>query len=149
MYKLYIEKNITSHELLNKVLHLHGINKYTLVYNEFGKPYLENNLLFFNISHDKDITVLVISDKEIGIDLEYLTYRKSVICKYFNEKEQQIMKKSNNLEYDFTKIWVMKESFVKKKGIGLQFGLKNVDTTKITNQIDLIDKGNYLIAICK
>ena len=35
------------------------------------------------------------------------------------------------------------------KGIGISYGLINVDTTKIKEQIELIENEKYLIAICK
>ncbi len=47
---------------------------------------------------------------------------------------------------DFTKIWVMKESYVKYLGIGLSYGLKNVDTTKIKN-FDIKKIEDYYICV--
>lgn len=149
MYKIYLEENTSSKALLNKVLQENYIANKEIIYNAYGKPYLKNNELYFNISHDKNITVLVTSDKEIGVDLEYLTYRPSVVKKYFNLKEQNIIKKSRRKEYDFTKIWVMKEAYVKMKGMGITYGLQNVDTVVLANKFEIIDKDDYLIAICR
>ena len=149
MYKIYLEENTSSKALLTKVLQENYIANKEIIYNAYGKPYLKNNELYFNISHDKNITVLVTSDKEIGVDLEYLTYRPSVVKKYFNLKEQNIIKKSRRKEYDFTKIWVMKEAYVKMKGIGITYGLQNVDTAVLANKFEIIDKDDYLIAICR
>ena len=149
MYKIYLEENTSSKALLTKVLQENYIANKEIIYNAYGKPYLKNNELYFNISHDKNITVLVTSDKEIGVDLEYLTYRPSVVKKYFNLKEQNIIKKSSRKEYDFTKIWVMKEAYVKMKGMGITYGLQNVDTVVLANKFEIIDKDDYLIAICR
>lgn len=149
MYKIYLEENTSSKALLTKVLQENYIANKEIIYNAYGKPYLKNNELYFNISHDKNITVLVTSDKEIGVDLEYLTYRPSVVKKYFNLKEQNIIKKSRRTEYDFTKIWVMKEAYVKMKGMGITYGLQNVDTVVLANKFEIIDKDDYLIAICR
>lgn len=149
MYKIYLEENTSSKELLTKVLQENYIANKEIIYNAYGKPYLKNNELYFNISHDKNITVLVTSDNEIGVDLEYLTYRPSVVKKYFNLKEQNIIKKSRQKEYDFTKIWVMKEAYVKMKGMGITYGLQNVDTVVLANKFEIIDKDDYLIAICR
>ena len=103
MYKLYLKENISSKELLTKVLEDEKVTNAEIVYNEHGKPYLKNNELYFNISHDKNITALVTSDKEIGVDIEYLTYKQSVVNKYFTPREQEIVKNSKNKAYDFTK----------------------------------------------
>lgn len=147
MYKLYIEKNISSHDLLKKILkEEYNIDSFTIIKNEFGKPYLKDNQLYFSISHDIDTCAIAISSSEIGIDLEYLNYNEKVINKYFYDAEKEIMAKSNNLKYDFTKIWVKKEAYLKMKGTGLNFGKENVDTTKINAKI--IDYNDYLIAVC-
>lgn len=149
MYKLYLEENISSKELLTKALKDTHITNIDIVYNEHGKPYLKSSELYFNISHDKNMTVLVTSDKEIGVDLEYLTYKPSVVNKYFTPREQEIIKKSKNKEYDFTKIWVMKESYVKMLGIGILYGLEKVDTINLIRKFEIIDKKEYLISICR
>ena len=147
MYKLYIEKNISSHDLLKKILkEEYNIDSFTIIKNEFGKPYLKDNQLYFSISHDIDTCAIAISSSEIGIDLEYLNYNEKVINKYFYDAEKEIMAKSNNLKYDFTKFWVKKEAYLKMKGTGLNFGKENVDTTKIDAKI--IDYNDYLIAVC-
>ena len=143
MYKLYIEKNISSHDLLKKILkEEYNIDSFTIIKNEFGKPYLKDNQLYFSISHDIDTCAIAISSSEIGIDLEYLNYNERVINKYFYDAEKEIMAKSNN-----TKIWVKKEAYLKMKGTGRNFGKENVDTTKIDAKI--IDYNDYLIAVCE
>ena len=140
MYKLYIEKNISSHDLLKKILkEEYSIDSFTIIKNEFGKPYLKDNQLYFSISHDIDTCAIAISSSEIGIDLEYLNYNERVINKYFYDAEKEIMAK--------TKIWVKKEAYLKMKGTGLNFGKENVDTTKIDAKI--IDYNDYLIAVCE
>lgn len=149
MYKLYLKENISSKELLTKVLKDEKVTNAEIVYNEHGKPYLKNNELYFNISHDKNITALVTSDKEIGVDLQYLTYKQSVVNKYFTPREQEIVKNSKNKAYDFTKIWVMKESYVKMLGIGILYGLEKVDTINLIKKFEIIDKKEYLISISR
>lgn len=150
MYKLYIKENTNSKELLKECLKKDfNISNYEIIFNDYNKPYLKNEKIYFNISHDNGTTVLVISDKEIGVDLEYYIFKESVVRKYFTNNEQNEILNSANKEYDFTRIWVMKEAFVKMKGIGISYGLMNVDTTKIKDKIELIENERYLIAICK
>lgn len=150
MYKLFTKENTTSKDLLKDVLKNElNITNYELTFNKYNKPYLKNRNIYFNISHDKKTTVLVTSDKEIGVDIEYYTYKESVMKKYYNEFEQQEIINSNNKEYEFTRIWVMKEAFVKMKGQGISYGLQNVDTTRLKKQIKLISNEKYIIAICQ
>ena len=150
MYRLYIKENANAKELLKESLKKdYNISDYEIIYNEYNKPYLKNEKIYFNISHRNGTIVLVISDKEIGVDVEYFVYKESVVRKYFTNNEQSEILNSTNKVYDFTRIWVMKEAFVKMKGIGISYGLINVDTTKIKEQIELIENEKYLIAICK
>ena len=150
MYKLYIKENIDSKDLLRECLKKNfNISDYEIIYNEYNKPYLKTEMIYFIISHDNGTTVLVVSDQELGVDVEYFTYKESVVRKYFTNNEQNEILNSTNKEYDFTRIWVMKEAFIKMNGIGIPYGLINVDTTKIKEQIELIENEKYLIAICK
>ena len=141
MYKLYIGKNISSDKMLTKVLYKYHQKK-DIIYNEYGKPYLKGNPLYVNISHSKNITVCVVSNNEIGVDIQRITYKKRVLEKCFNQKEQDMAK----TDKEFTIIWTKKESFSKKIGYGISYGFKNIDTFKISN-IRLRKYKNYYIAI--
>lgn len=142
MYKLYIEKDTSSEYLLKKVLKKEGIKDIEIIYNDYGKPYLKNKDLYFNISHSNKLTVLVISNKEVGVDVEKITMKERIIPRICTSSEQKLIKTPE----DFTKMWVKKESYVKYLGIGIAYGLKNADTTKIKGFI-LKKYEDYYIAI--
>ena len=148
-YKLYIKENYTSENLLKYALKDYAnIDKYEIVYNEYGKPYLKDIDIYFNISNSKNVSVCVISNREVGIDIQYKTYKESLKNKVFNNKEQELLDKSIEKESVFTKMWTIKESYVKMKGIGLSYGLNNVDTLSLKNNIKLLNYKNYIICIC-
>lgn len=130
MYKLYLEKNISSKDLLDKVLKENNIQD-EIIYNDYGKPYLKNNEIYFNISSSYEYTALVISDKEVGVDIEKINYKKRIINRICTEEEAKTIKTKD----DFTIIWVKKESYVKYLGVGISYGLKNVNTLKLNNFI--------------
>ena len=140
MYKIFIEKNTNTKALLDKVLKKLKISD-EIIYNEYGKPYLKSNKIYFSLSDSKEYTVCAISDKEIGVDIEKITYKKRVINKVCNSEE---IKKINTPE-DFTKIWVKKESYSKLIGIGLSFDFKKIDTNR--NKFDIFKKGDYYISV--
>ena len=140
MYKIFIEKNISTKALLDKVLKKINIID-EIVYNEYGKPYLKSNKIYFSLSDSKEYTVCAISDKEIGVDIEKITYKKRVINKVCNSEE---IKEINTPE-DFTKIWVKKESYSKLIGLGLSFDFKKIDTNR--NKFDILKKGDYYISV--
>lgn len=130
MYKLYLEKNISSKDLLNKVLKENNIQD-EIIYNDYGKPYLKNNEIYFNVSSSYEYTALVIFDKEVGVDIEKINYKKRIINRICTEEEAKTIKTKD----DFTIIWVKKESYVKYLGVGISYGLKNVNTLKLNNFI--------------
>jgi 4'-phosphopantetheinyl transferase len=140
MYKIFIKKNTDSNKMLNNILKKYHINN-DIFYNEYGKPYIKNNPLYFNISHSNNITVIAISDKEIGIDIEHITFKKNIIDKICTEEEKLLI----NNAHGFTKLWVKKESYIKYLGTGLSYGLKNVDTNKLKFIIKKYK--NYYISI--
>ncbi len=140
MYKLYIEKNISSKSFLEKVLKENNIHD-EIVYNDYGKPYLKNNEIYFNISHSHNVTVLVISDGEVGVDIEKVTMREKVIAKICTEEEKKLIKSAE----DFTLLWVKKESYVKYLGLGLAYNLHDVDTLKL--EFITMQYEDYYIAI--
>lgn len=144
MYKLYLGSN--SSNLLNEALK--DVTNKNIIYGKYGKPYLESNELYFNKSHSKDKEVIVTSNYEIGVDIEHITYKENVFKKVFNKEEQKDVNESSNKSAEFTKIWVMKEAYVKMNGQGLSYGLLNVDTTKLTN-VNLIIAEDYIIAVCE
>lgn len=141
MNKIYISK-LSTKELLNKVLEIYNINR-EIIYNEYGKPYLKNNEIYFNLSNSHDYSVCVVANNEVGIDIEKITFKPNIIDKICTEHEKYLIKN----EEDFTKIWTRKESYIKYLGIGISYGLKNVDTL-ILNNIQTYKYEDYYISVC-
>lgn len=146
MLKIFAYKNLDSKEALATSLKSLDIKNYSLIYNEYGKPYLKDNQVYFNISHTKDTVVVAISDKEVGIDIEYKRYKTKVMNKYFNEKEIEFINSAEDKEEAFTIIWVKKEAYVKMIGQGIAYGLKDVDTTALN--IKVTKKDDLYMAVC-
>lgn len=134
MYKLYIEKDINTGEVLKK----YDIDYY---YDESGKLRVKNNSFYISISHSDNITALAIADKEVGVDIEKITYRERVINHMCNHKEKKLIK----TDMDFTIMWTKKESYVKYLGQGISYGLKNVDTTNLNFATKTFD--DYIVSI--
>ena len=60
MMKYYIEK-IDGYELLSKVLQgEYHIKEYEIIKNEYGKPYLKDRNIYFNLSNSKNVSALAI-----------------------------------------------------------------------------------------
>jgi 4'-phosphopantetheinyl transferase len=105
--------------------------------NRFGKPYLENADLWFNVSHTDKTFIIAISKKgRIGIDMEEMSekWEDMDLSDYvFSDEEKQLV---NNQE-DFFKMWTMKEALLKAYGTGLTNQLKKINTPEIINKYRL------------
>lgn len=127
--KNYYDENKKLQSLLAGVLiykHFGDIEK-NILYNKLNKPYLQNNNVYFNISHSKNFVVFVKDNKKIGVDIEFIRDRNiHIINKVCNEKEKQII---NNNIYEFTKYWTIKESVFKASSSDIYIDFKDIDAT--------------------
>ncbi len=96
---------------------------------KYGKPYLLNNGLNFNLSHTGNQFVIAVCNTGcIGVDVEQCEDRKGIsglVEKCFSSVERDYW---NNLSDKqkvimFYRFWVRKESFVKAVGRGIALGL--------------------------
>ncbi|MDC0534358.1 4'-phosphopantetheinyl transferase superfamily protein [Francisellaceae bacterium] len=98
--------------------------------NKCGKPYLQNQAHFFNISHSHDWVVLAIcKSSEIGIDIQKLESKKNMLeiaKQYFSTQEYIQLKtiKDNQQQMtSFYNLWTAKEAVLKALGTGIANGL--------------------------
>lgn len=97
-----------------------------------GKPFLANSDLYFNVSHSKDTALVVISDVEIGCDIEKIDIGMDclrIAKRFYAEDEYEYLLNiddSKKRAMAFYKLWTMKEAFVKAIGIGLTMELNAV-----------------------
>ena len=132
------------------------INNLDIEYSKNGKPYLKNKNIYFNISHKKDYVITIISNKNIGVDIEYIDENKinKSTLKYFSTKTEE--KNINNKELYFT-IFSLKESYLKMKDIlfdknMIEFEINNnkiINNRKDINIKIINDIKNYIITICE
>lgn len=144
----YYSFSKTSKELLEIALKEEKITSYKISESINGKPYIDNSNIFYNISHKNKMVGLIISDSEVGLDIEYVDTenikRKSTLKYFFTEKERESI--TNNEE--LLTLWTKKESYIKLNGgmlrdaIGLD--INNINVIYYTFKLD-----NYIITICK
>lgn len=94
----------------------------------YGKPFLEDCFLSFNVSHSGQWVIIALSNEfEIGIDIEQVNKKHfdKDLFQYFSEQEYQYLNrlKGEKQFHSFFEVWTAKESFVKCLGIGLNKGL--------------------------
>lgn len=143
MIKLYfthtVNVNTISEHFIRKVLgeylSIHGDN--LVIYrNQYGKPYLKDYPnIHYNLSHTNGVIVCAVSDQFIGIDIERIRkIKKRIVKRYFTIEEQNyIFATDKGIDERFTKIWTMKEAYVKREGKGIEMPFDSFDTLDQTN----------------
>ena len=105
--------------VLKDMLNHFNIDLDEIIIDDKGKPYFKNSNIHFNYSHSKNYIACVISNYEVGIDIEEKSriISDDISNKYLNGVE----------DYNDRLIqWIKKESYSKLKGLGLQIGFNNL-----------------------
>ena len=112
--------------LLRFALKEEGITSYSIIKGDHGKPFLENENIFFNLSHSGNVCICAVSDNEVGCDVEKIEKANMKVAKrFFSPEEFKALENADESERDdlFFRIWTMKESFIKAVGTGLGMAL--------------------------
>ena len=105
--------------------------------SERGKPYFCDLPLFFSLSHSGDYAACALADYEIGLDIQVIREANETLCnRFFTEQERLFLK--NGIESDrvFTRIWSMKESYLKAVGDGLARPLTSFSVSLNTESLE-------------
>lgn len=115
-----------AHALLRSCLG--DISEEELMYGDFGKPYLScHGDVFFNLSHCDGMAVCFLADRECGVDAEKIrTVREAVVRKVFSPEERETLLSAEDPDYMFTRLWTLKEAYVKAIGRGLSYHMGEV-----------------------
>lgn len=109
-----------------------------------GKPYIRGGGAQFSVSHTAGAVCAAFSDgdTEIGVDIERRDRRVSGRLKERTLSRDELAQCA--ADEDFLRMWVKKEAFLKRSGIGLATVICGVDTTKLKD-IEAYDCGEYFI----
>ncbi len=125
---------------------------------EHGKPYIENAPFRFNISHCDGLVVCAVSENEIGIDAEAIrTVADRVMKRCYSDSEVAYVNSFRDKDIEFTKLWTLKESYVKLTGTGIATDLKAVsfdlkNATAFSDDVSfsqLVINNKYIVSLCK
>jgi phosphopantetheine--protein transferase-like protein len=110
---------LTTHYLLENIFK----NKTTYSYNNINKPILINKIEKISISHSSNYaTVIVSSNKKVGIDIEEITPRIHKIAhKFLHESEKSFIETDNKNTELLYVIWCAKEAIYKLSDDFLDF----------------------------
>lgn len=143
---------IVGRKLLAYALNDNNVLNKEIVIGEFGKPSLKSNELYFNLSHSGEYVVCGVSSSSLGVDIEQVRESNElVVRKCFSPSEQEYVKDNDT----FTKVWTLKESYIKYLGTGLKTKLDSFETIS-NGHVSFIDNlvfttvlfDNYYLSIC-
>jgi 4'-phosphopantetheinyl transferase len=104
-------------------------SKIKFTYNKYGKPYLHENSLKFNISHSGNKVLFSFNtENEIGADIELINKNLEIyrlVNRFFSLKEANtiVALDPENAHDYFFRCWTRKEAFIKAHGQGLSLPL--------------------------
>ena len=94
-------------------------------FNPFGKPYFDNHMIQFNLSHSGNIIVCGLSDRAIGVDVQQY-YSLKEICTHFFWNRNDITQFNANNFHEIIDSWSAKEAVSKLIGLGLGYPFKEI-----------------------
>jgi len=153
--------------LLKIALKEAGLEDYTLTKEKNQKPCLDGMVdIKFNLSHSGNKVMCVISDCDIGCDVQKITNIDMDLAKrFFFSDEYDALRQCENSEERkdlFFRYWTLKESFMKVTGLGLMLPLDdfciriNGEEVYVSQQLDhrryyfyeFDPKDGYKYALC-
>ncbi len=121
--------------------------------SEYGKPSLNNYLNFhYNVSHTRNAIAVVVSDSQVGVDIEKIREPEfKIVNRFFTQPEIEFIDNTvAESKKRFYIVWTKKEAYIKYIGKGLYIPLNsfNVFDETISKKMQTIVKDNYVISIC-
>lgn len=140
------------------------VNQQTKAINPFydvkkdalGKPYIPQLPdLYFNISHSGDYIAIAYGNENVGVDLQQIVvYRPKVAEKCCTFDELKWMQQED-VDYRFTFLWTIKESYAKYTGKGLAEDFKEIridfdDCCIKDTEVKYVSErlNDYIITVC-
>ncbi len=145
MDKLYIFKGECDPYAIIQQIAAEKHNNVEIVKTEKGKPYFKYIPdLFFSISHTDGLTVIALSDCEVGIDVEKIKKADLRVVRRFLKNEADYITEKDS-DRRFFEVWTKKEAYLKCKGTGLSGGLNCVNVLELP--FETMDYEDYIISV--
>lgn len=133
----------------------------TYTYGPHGKPYLKNYPYYFSISHSGDYVFCVLSEQEVGADIQQKAehVKERVLQRFFAEEEKDYWENCASEEEKrdfFYQMWCRKEAYGKLTGEGIADAVSvnmcdiRDDSTSMQYEMEEYTlQDGYQLAICK
>lgn len=107
-----------------------GLSEFKIEIGEHGKPYLaDHREIHFNLSHSAAVVACTVFDVECGVDVEKIEASHNMMGianRFFSLPEYNAMLLSQNPKEAFCRLWTLRESYVKMRGMGFDIGLSTL-----------------------
>ena len=142
---------------INEILSAAGQDReFNYYFGKNGKPYLENENLFFSLSHSGSYVLCAVSESEIGADIqEWKGIQPEKIAeRFFHEQEKSAIRTlpRERQAACFYHMWTRKEAYGKLTGDGVVNAAgMNVLSEEMSNQViweDYPHMKDYSVSIC-
>lgn len=126
------KRSLAAGIIIKHILNENGLSENSLSCSENGKPLADG--LFFNVSHSGNYVVGVVSDCEVGCDIEKVSNAPMKVAQhYFSPGESEYINSEPDKDRAFFTIWTLKESYMKMTGQGLSLALDSFEILKTVN----------------
>lgn len=125
------------------------IEDFTLLTGDAGKPYLaEYPNIHFNISHCRCGCVVAVADVPIGIDIQDVrSFSWEIARRVCCMEELELLQRNADKDREFTRMWAMKESYLKMLGTGMKMNLMEINTLS-EESVQVIEREKAIISVC-
>lgn len=120
------------------------------IYNDRGKPSLEGYPeIHFSLSHCSQAVACAVSHLPVGIDVETTDhYNDELAREVMSYSEMRLINSSFNPAAAFTRLWTMKESLYKLRGVSLAIGIPNMLDHVQGYRFNTVVHSNCIITSC-
>ncbi len=143
-------QSLSARLILRKVIsEIYGKCDYEISYTENGKPILP--FCKFSLSHSEDFTACVVSDKDIGVDIEkFRTVKRGRNLHFLTAEEIDFLESAEDFSNAFLYIWTRKEALLKCG----DFSFKELSLISVLEDTDKFifkteNYQDYIISVCE
>ncbi len=132
--------------LLRYALSKHGCGSMpSVAFAEHGKPYFEGGEIGFNLSHSGSMVCAALNFAgDIGTDIQKKScFSEKVKERVFSKNELLLAEDFEDDSAFFTRLWALKESFLKYTGTGIAYDIKSLDFSSNFNEPFFEKEGLY------
>jgi phosphopantetheine--protein transferase-like protein len=126
VFEYHTDKNERLELITSALQEFTGNEQATVSFNGKGKAVIKGCKAHLSVACSGEVMVVVVSNKQIGIDGEYMPriHQKKVDYynlaeRFFSEDEAEYVRGGDDTATRFVKVWVRKEAYVKYTGKGL------------------------------